>query len=296
MWLAGLLLLAALGPWMSFPSGFMLGAACLAMLLAAGSGGGWERWWALGAVVAVGAISASLVWHVHAQFLYYPWMNELWGPHGYGGFPDWSRPGAVLSWVITRPVLVGHYATTGMGVPLALLAFAGLVGLSRYSPPLAVLLSAPLVLALGTALADFYPLANRTLFFLAPCVWLLAAYGIESLDRRLRARRMAALILAAALLLPGVIRMSKYLVLPIRSSQFREAFQFAHDRWRPGDIIWVSHAEVYQAYYGMQVPVLRGGQLAELQKAARSGRVWMIATLDAKTSASGFSRGIRVGQ
>jgi hypothetical protein len=183
-------------------------------------------------------------------------------------------------WVVSRLSAVGGYGTEDMGVPLALLAVVGFVSLSRARPAAAVALAVPLLLALAAACLGKYPLADRTLLFAAPCVWLPAAVGVEVLCRVvLRRWPVVRLLVPAVLLAPGIIHMGKLLVVPRPNPAFREAFDFVQQEGRPDDVLWVSHVEVYKVYHGREAPALGDADLDRLPEAARRHRVWLVQCL-----------------
>src|SRR5205823_8454935 len=171
-----LLLSAVFGPWLSFPSTFVLGGAALALLLEARR----RRNRSLGGTgLVLGlllAASCAGLWYTAARHQNSPALQRHWAAH----FPDLSSFGAAVAWTLDCGVRTGHYATTGLGVPLLLLAVSGLAVLGRRSPALAVMLAAPLGLAWVASALHHYPLGNRLLLFAAPCLWLAAAVGVEA--------------------------------------------------------------------------------------------------------------------
>jgi mannosyltransferase len=271
--------LAVFGPWLSFPAAFGLGGASAALLWANRKGASRPAWLAWLAFNGLTAASGALLWYCSARHLYYPGMSECWTT-GWPGFPDWSHPGSAVLWVVSRLSTVGGYGTEDMGIPLALLAVAGFVHLARSRPAAAVGLAVPLLLALAAACLGKYPLADRTLLFAAPCVWLPAAVGVEVLRRGVLRRWPAVgLLLAAVLLAPGIVHMGKLLVVPRPNPAFREAFVFVEQEGRPGDVLWVSHVEVYKVYHGREAPALGDADLDRLPEAARQHRVWLVQCL-----------------
>src|SRR5262249_33743734 len=128
----GLLLAAALGPWLSYPSVFCLGAASAALLVEfcrrPGRGLGWT-WVGLNVVLAA---SAAAAWYFAARYHHTASLQTYWASF----FPDASSPWAALRWAAGYLVEVGHYGATGLGMPLLLLAVPGWVVLGRRSPAL----------------------------------------------------------------------------------------------------------------------------------------------------------------
>lgn len=234
----------------------------------------WLAWLALNGLAAASCLA---LWYFSARHLYYPGMVEIWGSRGWAGFPDWSSPRAALFWGLSRLITVGQYGTDDMGLPMAVLAVVGLVSLARRSPAVALCLAAPLVLAVAAAYLGKYPLADRTLLFAVPCVWLPAAAGVEVIRRRVLGRwPVAGLLVPAVLLAPGLVHMGKFIIVPRPNPAFREAFAFVEDKRQAGDAVWASHAEVYRVYHGPGAPVLDAAAVDQLGEVARQRRVWLV--------------------
>lgn len=270
-----LLAAAVVAPWCSFPSVFSIGAVSSAVLTAAWRGraaGMWRFWCAFNLAALVSCLA---LWWVAARHLSTPGLRQFWGDY----FPDLSSPGRAALWTLRYLVETANYGATGLGVPLLLLAAAGLTAVARRSPEVAVLLAAPPALAWVAGAAGKYPLGDRLVFFAAPCVWLAAAAGGVALLRRLRFRPAAVAALAAALLLPGAARMLKHLPRTEGKSGFREAFALVDARRRPGEALFVSHPEVYEVYHAR--PPRPDETAAPLECADGSpvtGGVWVVTT------------------
>jgi hypothetical protein len=173
---------------------------------------------------------------------------------------------------------MAEYATASMGWPLALLGVWGIAALRRRSIPLATALAAPLALVVLAALVRRYPASDRTIFFAAPCVWLLAAAGLADVLRRLPDRyhwvRLAAVVL---LVVPGMSHAVKSLATVESKSGYREAFAYVHEHWQPGDSLWVLHPEVYQVYFGKDRRPMGYDTPREIvEERARAGRLWTV--------------------
>jgi hypothetical protein len=267
---------ALVGPWLSFPSAFVLGGASAALFGAVcrrPTLRGWIGWAALNAAVAA---SGALLWWVSARYMYYPGMLEHWGQKGWEGFPDWSSPLGAARWLIYRPYEIANYGNRDLGILLAILALSGGAGLAFRSRTRAALLLAPFALALAAALIGKYPLAHRTTVFLLPGQWLLAAVGMEILARRAGRRTGwaagAAVVLAAyaaAWTLPA-------LIWPDPGLDYRGAYHFVQAHKRPDDRIWSQVAVVYQTYYGENAPVLTDDELPTAERLAGETRLWAV--------------------
>jgi GNAT superfamily N-acetyltransferase len=273
---SALCFLAVLAPWLSYPSVFALGAASLALLvygfrhtcsayakahiaLACAAGG-------------LAMLSSFILWQLVVRHQTTPALHAYWD----SSFVDLSSPGAALAWVGRCLIEIGNYGTREMGLPLVLLALVGAMSLRR-RPARLVLLVGPLALSLFASALRLYPLGGRLLFFLVPCLWLLAARGIDALTRRLSVRlAWLGWGLPAALLAPALLWAGQRLLVVIPRCQFREAFAYVEAHRKPGDVLWVSHPQVYEAYHGRPPHLSAYSSPVQVEQAARTGRLWMV--------------------
>lgn len=272
-----LCLLAVLAPWASYPSVFVLGAASVALLVhsaARPSGAPARGTRALAVAPGVLLMLSSLVlWLTTIRHQATPTLREFW----ITSFLDRSSPGAALLWTGRCLIEIGNYGTREMGLPLLVLILVGAAPLRRRSAARVLLLVGPLLLALVASALRRYPLGGRLVFFLLPCVWLLAARGIGVLTRCPRVRRLRWVrALPAMLLIPAVLWAGRLLIRVTPRCQFREAFAHVEQHRRAEDGIWVSHPQVYEVYHG-RPPALGAYSPPEVvEQAARAGRLWMI--------------------
>jgi hypothetical protein len=208
--------------------------------------------------------------------MYYPGMAEHWGPHGWGGFPDWDSPVAVGTWLLDRPVEIGKYANREVRHALALLAVFGGAAVAKRSRALAVLLITPYVLAVGAALLGKYPLADRTTFFLLPCLWLLAACGVGAVVAWGRRRGRELTAAGLPLVAWGFTGLVVTLGRPDGHIDYRGAYQFVHAHRRPDDLLFSQMAVVYQTYYGTDAPVLKDHEFDDAVRRAGGERLWVV--------------------
>lgn len=272
---AGLGLAAALGPWLSFPSVFILGGASVALALSAWSQPQTRNWPAWIAFNLAAGGSLGFFWWCVGRHRYYPGLIEHW-QKGWDGFPNWQSGADIARWLLTRPHVIGNYANRDMGVILALLALAGGIWLVRRRPVLAALLLTPFGLALGAALLGKHPLAHRTTLFLGPCLYLLAGAGVAGLAswRFLHGRLALLGVLVAAWSATLMVRQT---IRPDTGLDYRGAYQFIHAQQAPGDAIWSQMSVVYQTYYGLDAPVLKDHEFGRAQELVRRTRLWMVA-------------------
>ncbi len=268
-----LCLWALLAPWASYPAVFVLGAASVALLMHTLRHRKRSSlvFWA--ALTDLFALSSFVLWQTVARHQTTPALREFWT----ASFLDRSSPGAAFLWIGRCLIEIGNYGTREMGLPLLVLALVGAASLGRHSPSRLVLLVGPLLLALIASALHRYPLGGRLVFFLLPCVWLLAARGIRVLARRLPVRRRWLVrALPVVLLVPAMLWAGRLLIVVTPRCQFREAFAYVEQQRCAEDAVWVSHPQVYEVYHG-RPPVLSAYSPPEVvEQAARTGRLWMI--------------------
>lgn len=269
---ASVCLLAVLAPWASYPAVFVFGAASLSLLLhdLRGRQRSLFVFWAL--ATGLFAVSCLALWQVSVRHQTTSALRAFWA----ASFLDLSSPGAAVAWTGRFLIEIGNYGTREMGLPLVLLALVGAASLRR-RPARLVLLVGPLLLALLASALRLYPLGGRLLFFLVPCLWLLAARGISDLSRRLSVRRAwLGWVLPIVLLLPALLWAGRLLLEVTPRCQFREAFAYVEQHRTPGDVVWVSHPQVYEVYHGRAPDLSAYSPPDIVEQAARTGRMWMI--------------------
>ncbi len=289
----GLGVVAVLGLWTSYSTSFALGGASLALafhLRRHGTKREWMAWLAFNALVCV---SGVLLWWFSARHKYYSGMIEHW-QQGWGGFPDWNSSLAIGRWLLERPVEIGNYGNRELGIILTLLSILGGIALAKRSLALTVLLTVPFLLAVTAALLGKYPLADRTCFFLLPCMWLLAACGIGSIIEwgRVRGRELA---VACLLLLVLDFSWTIYrIAIPDKQMDFRGAYEFVHAHKEPTDNFWSMTAIVHETYYGKSDSVLMDKDLEEALNRAKSQRVWVVVGINNVSLRERFEANARV--
>jgi Dolichyl-phosphate-mannose-protein mannosyltransferase len=279
---AALLLAAALAPWLSFASAFVLAATSAAMLVNYLRSKERKRlayWFGFNGLLL---LASFLVWFIQARHLYYPGLKHEWTVV-WGGFPGDNSPGTLLLWTLLAPERVAHYATTGLGIPLVLLGVAGLVRSWQRSKEDFLLLAGPLLLTYLGAVAGKYPFADRTIFFLAPCVWLLAVEGLLYLAEKLPATRIAVPFLVLGLMAPGLASTVKQCARVRPKMEYREALAYVHQRRGERDAVWNWCAELNSVYTEHIFPwpdVSRAADPADAADAARTALarpLWVVA-------------------
>jgi len=268
-----LCLLAVLAPWASYPAVFVLGAASLTLLMYSFRRCTRSAMAFGAALTGLFGLSCLVLWQTVARHQATPALGEFWA----ASFLDLSSPASALMWLGRCLLEIGNYGTREMGLPLLVLALVGAASLWRRSTLRAVLLVGPLLLALIASALHRYPLGGRLVFFLLPCVWLLAARGIRALTRRLPARQLGlAHALPVVLLIPAVLWAGRLLIMVTPRCQFREAFAYVEQHRRAGDALWVSHPQVYEVYHGRPPALSAYSPSDKVEQVARTGRLWMI--------------------
>jgi hypothetical protein len=234
---------------------------------------GWIFWVTVNGATA---LSGFALWFFSARHMYYPGILEHWGAHGWRGFPDWGSFSKIWLWLFTRPLNIGNYGNRGLGIVLSLLAIAGGIELARRQrAAMITLLAAPFLAALAAALLGKYPLVDRTAFFLLPCLWLLAACGIEFLAAWGRRRGCEAGGLAVLLIAWDLFWVVAWSARPDPATDYRGAYEFINARKQRGDTIWTSPAVVYEIYYGADPQVIGNSQTLRQAVEMTDGRLWM---------------------
>lgn len=270
-----LVLFGAVSMWFSLPSAFILGGANAALIFCALRRGARTDWFWLIAFNAIVCISGLVLYFAFARHMYYEGMIEHWGHRGWRGFPDWQSAWGILTWMLERPFTIAHYAHKEAGVTLALLAAFGAYSLARQSREKFALLVGPGIIALGFALVGRYPLADRTVFFLAPCVWLLSAAGVAALWQQGQAGKLL-VGLAALNLLYTLIRAMICVVEPHAGIPYRDGYEYVHARMQDGDILWAHMGVVHRTYHGERRNVYIDHQEREIIAQAATKRIWTV--------------------
>jgi hypothetical protein len=271
-----LCVLAVLAPWASYPAVFVLGAATLALVMEAFRhrfSVHRRTYFTLACASGCLSILSSLVlWQLVIRHQASSVLRAYWA----SSFLDLSSAGAVGAWTGRCLIEIGNYGTREMGLPLLILSLVGAASLWR-RPARLVLLVGPIFLAFIASALRLYPLGGRLLFFLVPGLWLLAARGIGVLSRRLPIRlAWLGWALPAALLLPAALWAGRLFNEVTPRCQFREAFAYVEAHREVGDILWVSHPQVYEVYYGRPPDLSAYSPPEMVARATKTSRLWMV--------------------
>ncbi|NNK47708.1 MAG: hypothetical protein HKP01_02410, partial [Gemmatimonadetes bacterium] len=300
---AALAALASVCSWLSYPSIFVSGGACLWLLTAESGPGGGRRW---GRILAVGLL---IVASFMAMYALAGGGQRAAAPASYwaAGFPPLSEPWKIPLWALdvhTGMMLAypngGH---SGGSTVSFLLAVAGGVVLWRRRRPVLLLLLSPLPLMFVAAALQKYPYgaSARVAQHIAPAACLLIGAGIVCALRKVLGPRRTIRAIPIAVLpflvvvVAGIVR---DVVRPYHSQAdviVRQLVSDLGDESESGDrwVVFASrddsgHAPLYSRFVGMggrihfQVlahapgPVLWAPDPATLAVGG-GGRTWLIA-------------------
>jgi hypothetical protein len=189
--------------WLSQPAVLVVCGLGAALLLTAWMDGARDRTRPLTAIVgawAASAIAATVV-SLHRLdanthgVMYTFWSDGFWTPS------PLHPSSLVWPFMRTASLLNNQLAVPGSaGVFGALIVIVGVVELWRRDRNAALLLVAPLAVALGAAAAHLYPFADRLALFVLPSLVLLVAAGVEGIAAAAPSSAYGSIVIAAALL------------------------------------------------------------------------------------------------
>jgi hypothetical protein len=125
---------------------------------------------------------------------------------------------------------------------------------------------------------------KKMVFFLAPCLWLLAVEGLRSLAQRLPpAAAFAVPLLVLGLTVPGLIKTVKLCAWVKPKMEYREALVFVQGHRCEGDAVWNWCPELSAAYSDHVFCWPRTSRIDdphdvyEATRSVNSGPLWVIA-------------------
>jgi Dolichyl-phosphate-mannose-protein mannosyltransferase len=213
-----------------------------------------------------------------------------------GGYPPLqSSVQADLRWMAsasTKAIHFLHMTTPRLALVLIICGAAVLIARRPWS---ALVLGLPVVLALGAALTDHYPLALRLTLYLYPFLVLLLVAPLSYADRgrqSVSARSTPILVVFALGLVvttaPGIAAGLGKLVRPDEAESGRQAVAFVARHQRAGDLVLAelgAHATL--GYYGSREHVTMDGSFRfrvarprrckfPSDELGRATRVWLV--------------------
>lgn len=251
----------------------------------------WPRVLALGAPLGgCAALASAIALRVRSPGTA-AYMAEYWA----SGFPPSLVPGPRWLWRHFLAVYQGAFLGGGdVRWATILLSFGiiGAVALTVERKATALVVIAPLVVALMAAIAHFYPLADRLAFFLTPSLAVLVVAGAGVLVRLGKQAIGSAATAAYAFPILGTCVALFLTPLPIVREDMRPLMREVAAEWSPGDAVY-SYYAANQAvdYYGERFGITEAAwdagtchrgdpraYLSELDHYRGAPRVWVLFT------------------
>jgi hypothetical protein len=283
--------------WFSQPAILVLAGLGIALFLVELNKGGAARalqlwpllaWWGISAAAVAAASYASVTAETR---------NALVTTYDYwrSGLPPntlWAAVGHL--WPLNQiSGLIARGGQSSLAYPFAhvvlLFIFAGAGLLFRRSWPTALLVLAPVVVAILAAVARQYPFSDRLILFLLPGLFLALAEAIYWTYRQIARRSPLAGAAALALcMFPGVVPILKE-PPPWRIDDVKAVLAYLQQERRSGDVIYIYYDAVPAvSFYGSQFGLGRseyitGGchrgdaraYLSEIDRLRGGSRVWI---------------------
>jgi len=259
----GVVLLAAVGAlsvWFSHPAAFVLGGIGIGLAVAPVREREWRR--------LAGLVLAAGIWLVSFGFAYRVGRSNVENVQESFGGPE--RAGGLSDFVPFPPTRLGdaewfarktiEVAVEAVGFPRPLVAVALLVLVAgvawlRTEGSRLLVLTLPIVLALGASGVGLYPFRARFLLFTVPALMLLLAAGIESFwERARRGRDWAPAAVAALATLPFLATAADTLAdggqnQSVLGREMRPLVRHLAARAREGDRLFLAHDAQYSFRY-----------------------------------------------
>lgn len=276
--------------WFSFPAVFVLagaGVTLLALELLAG------RWRAAVALLAVGGAWLGSFVAVYLLTLRGLIGNEFLQDAWSSTFMP-SSPVAMVSWQVHA--LGKSFGNDTLGIPevgaAVLAAVLGVVDLARRRPEGLGFILLPIAFAMAASAFNLFPFGGRQILFLAPCLALLVAAGMDVLLREPQPMaRLAGVLLVLVIMTLPVERGVRAAFEEQSNEEIVPVLKYVATHWQPGDLLYLYYGaqlgyERYANRVGMPASVTpivgvrsRGDWLAhyeDVAKLAGSRRVWVI--------------------
>jgi hypothetical protein len=210
-----LLFLAVLSPvliFLSFPACFLLGGVALCLLPEVWRTARWPAWSCYGAFLTLLGVSFLLLLLGPIQQQKAPRLMACWVEL----FPNWEMPWTVPVHMARRLTEVFRYACEPIGNVLVPVALVGAVVMWRRGQTrLLAFLTLPLALTAFAWLLGQYPLGpSRVVVFLAPACLFLVAAGMPTVYAWLRQRGRLATVPLLALLIVPLVQAGYRVVVP----------------------------------------------------------------------------------
>jgi len=283
-----------LAVWMSQPAVIVLAGNGAAMLLHAFQAREQEKRVRIVAVVSAWGVSAGAVIAVSLQhlapaaqrYMYTFWDSGFW-PIAPSQLSSWTWP-----LLRSSSLLAGQLALpTSVGAGGVVLAIVGTVALWRRDSREAMLLVAPVLVALGASAAHLYPFAERLSLFLIAPILLLSAAGLDAIAVAIpRARHATAVRAIAALVLLAMGARALRASQPVyRPEEITPAIAYLRSAARPSDALYVYYGAVPAFHFYKSIETIPGSTtlgechredlrayLSELDRYRGRARTWVL--------------------
>jgi hypothetical protein len=260
-------LLAALAPWVSYASAFVVAGSAMVLAPAAWRRGASSRRALLAALVLVSLSALALAGAVQAQRS--DTVVGFWSR----AFPPFD--GGVVAvgiWLGRSMVGLFDYLWRPLGGLLLIPAALAASPYHAQRRPLLALLWLPVALALLASALRWWPFGgNQHMAFAAPAVLLLAADGLVLGGRRLAVGQRALALLAGTVVLAPALACALYhLAVPRQRHELRPVIASVQAQRRDGDQLAVFDPATFEFYTGIDV------RTAPPPDLAAAARVWVI--------------------
>lgn len=259
-WLKGIFYaaLGAVAVWLSFPAVFVLAGVATIELLFAVMQQPWRRVAKLAAIYAVWAASFlgmyfATIAPITDDDATMELMND-YNQYAQAFMPMPPTTYAEFKWFNWNFIRVfenpGGWTLPGLA---AFTAVAGVLSLLAASRKRLAFLLAPIAVALVVSGFEKYPFWGRTILYLTPLLCMLVGEGAAHLMRKLQGRAVSlAVVLLIMLIGVPAFRAGRIVLSPSSHHELHVALDYARDRWKPNDLLYVHDSSIHAFYFAKQ--------------------------------------------
>lgn len=235
------------GPWLSFPSVFIVPGACVYLIASSLRARDFNR---LGGEFLTGLAAAgslTLCYFLHLRSASNSFLEAFWAWAFWPGVGNWSWLGHQLD-----EFLVRFSQLSAFSLPLSVLLIIGLVSLIRRGEMTATIGASAFILSLIASLFHKYPLYERFLVFLVPFCILCLTEAVRLVGVLFGKKQREWAIIPYALVLAFPLNQALLLVdQPRNVQELRPVLNFLKSRAHGGDNVYLFHLASYPfKYYG----------------------------------------------